>query len=601
VSDYDELMKLRKLKRLKELEEIEKKSAPTYQSESEIPDYRELGLPFAPRPEQPDPTFLDKIEGVVDAGKTIASSIPAGMIAYPAGVIEGMADEIQQGTMFQPGSGQRVEQSAVDKMNLGVMQPQTEVGQDIVETIGEVTAPLVGVAPQMQQLQAMQAPNAARILSPKNPPSKLKLTPKLENELIERGIAFENLTPETKQQLATLQGKTLLPFQEKQIVDKAIMLELKNGGSDGGLAKYRLVNDRVQGDKLAQKAMANGFEEGIVQMAKTSDKASKKKMLDVLRTHIAIKSNERVAQTKRTADVAGRSLYDRVKYVIKSNNSNRTALDNFAKSKLKGEPFDVVPVRKAINDIFMELDIDDANPGGIPKPVFKGSLISGDKGSQRGINEMIRILSEAKRTDALGAHLMKRQLDTLIDFRKKAQKPLGKAGRDALMKVRSVLNEELRNRFDEYGQINDKLSAGLQSLDSLQDALPRSVDIYQTGSASALGQEIRKLFGNTQKRSALEASFNKIDDTASMLGGKFDDSYKDIYQFTRGIEGVFGKTLRNSFGGEIEDIASTFTTQGTSAAGAQAAGNFVRKVFTKEDKQRQIDAYIAMRDLLERD
>ena len=216
---------------------------------------------------------------------------------------------------------------------------------------------------------------------------------------------------------------------------------------------------------------------------------------------------------------------------------------------------------------------------------------------------MIRILSNAKDTSPWGAHLMKRKLDNLIDFRSKSTKPLGREGKNALKAVRGTINDTLREAYPNYGKINDKLSKGLGVLEEIQDELPRKLDIYDKRSASAVGQEIRTLFGNREKRQRLSDAFDNIDDVASEFGGKFDDSYKDIYQFTRGIEDVFGKTLKTSFGGEIEGaVGNAIRGQGIMQTGLDIlASKTMNKMQAKKARQQTADAYLAMKKIIERD
>ena len=247
-----------------------------------------------------------------------------------------------------------------------------------------------------------------------------------------------------------------------------------------------------------------------------------------------------------------------------------------------------------------KLDVEDLNPFGIPKPDFKGSQISGDKSSQKAIKELVRILSEAKRTDAYGAHTMKRQLDKLINYRKNPNIGLGKDGEDAIRSARTSINETLREYSPDYAAVNDVLSKSLKSMDRLQDVLGKKVDLSSENADSMLGTKIRELFGNRVKRVEWKDSLDQIDRVAEDLGGKFQTSYKDIYQFTNSIEDVWGVVAETSFKGDIAGAARASADKGVTRATIEKG---VEKGVEQIEKLRGIDeynAFIKMRNLLRR-
>jgi hypothetical protein len=195
-------------------------------------------------------------------------------------------------------------------------------------------------------------------------------------------------------------------------------------------------------------------------------------------------------------------------------------------------------------------------------------MISKDKTSQRIINDLVSLMAEGKRPDALRLHKLKRQLDTMIDFRKKSAGGLTDAGKGVLKDVRYELNQTLRNANQKYADTNDTLSSSLTAINDFQKAVGPSIDIFSEGAEKAIGTDLRGLLSNRKTRIKLDNSLNQIDDVASNLGGDFKVNYKDLSVFANGVEDRFGAVAKTSFKGDIESaIRSTqeAAERGTSA------------------------------------
>lgn len=583
---------------------------------SEIPDYRTLGSEPLPQ-ERQQYGFGDKLMAAGETGLSLLSGATTGALGYGAGAIEGLADQVMN-MDFSPEAGARTEQLASQKAAQGTFEPRGELGQEYLKNTAETIEQVAGGLPPIISggsnfLAQPVKTNRPRLSNKKglavvDPDKLLELPAEVASRLLKDGIDPANLSPEMFGKIMRWhESPNSSPNTMGALIKQARKDNLKRKTGDTGLAPYKLDGDQVKPDKDAIDAMDNGYDKGTVQLAKTADPATKKGMLESLKTHISILNNSRNLTNARTTDVAGNSLAKRVFHIRDKNQENRKKLDKVTQTKkFRETEFDDSVIRSTINEIFDDLDIiDERGPNDpIPRPNFKGSIIDGDKGSQKAITEMIRILGNARGTKSLNAHLMKRQLDSLIDFRKKTQKPMGREGRNALKNLRATINEELRAKFPDYAKVNDDLSAGLTALDGLMDVMPSKLKdrgLYERGVESMLGQELRVLFGNRQTRVPLEDALYRIDDTAVSLGGKFDDSYKDLYLFSKGIEDALGNTLRSSFGSEIETAVGTALTQSPETAFLQLmAGDITGKMAKRKARKQHAEAYRSMRTLLER-
>ena len=542
----------------------------------------------------PDSTIGEKIT----AGGEVLSALGTGLVAgAPAGFIgsvEGIARELTGNV--PTGEGHKIAQEYSQAVT---DTPDTPLGQKWMKNIGDalgVLPPVLGATPVATMLPRKMLTSKAGGLVDRAG----NLTPKIERALADKGITTGNLVDLAKAKDTAISAAGSGIIKNKNVVKKAVenivSQQLKGKSRDDGLFNVKLLNGKIVDDAVAIKAEQNGFTPAVVQLAKTANKETQKAMSDALNVAFDGTKNSRVFQDKRPTDMAGDALFERVAYIKEKANTARKDLDDIAKNELKGKEFNPKPLVSTIDDIFSELDITNKGKRGLPKPDFKGSQISGDPSSQRAISEMIRMIGETKRNDSLGAHMMKRQLDNLIDFSKNSSDGLGKSGKDALKKVRATLNETLRADSKGYAAANDVMSQSLTALDDLQKAVGKSVNLSAKGANQALGTGIRGLFSNRQKRLELDNAFNQVDEVAANLGGDFKKSYKDISQFTNKIEDVFGTVAETSLKGDVA-AAKSVIDRGFTATAIDKGADLI----TKKKKKNDFDAYDSMRELLKGD
>jgi len=556
------------------------------------------------------------VAGVVEPLLTVGT----GAIAEPVSGIRGLIAAPLVGA-------ERAAELVAETQEALTFQPRTEAGQAGLQVVGETIAPIVEpltgagkalgdltfeltgsealaagattlptLALELIGLGALrQLRSGTRLLDNAGQPTK-----DLRKALSDQGIVFENLTPEAKESIPQFASRQLLPGgrEVRTAAEETVVNQIKSGGRDDALASLKVVDNRLSPDPLGAEAVRQGFDAGSVQAAKTAGaetKSGMKKMLDMTRR---IQKNRRLVQEFRPTDIVGDSMGARVNFIRDTANDARGELDRIGRTQLRGQTIDAQAVSDQLTSSLDNLNVDLVpGPGGKPKPVFAGSQIAKDRTSQRIITDVIDLMAEGT-PDALRAHNLKRQLDTMIDFRKKGPGGLTEAGRNVLKDIRASLNNSIRDVNPEYAAVNDTLKDSLQTLERFQKVVGPSIDILGEGASKAIGQDLRGLLSNRKTRVELENAVNQVDDVARQLGGVFKDDVKDLVQFGNTLEKRFGAIAETSLKGEIEAVIRRAGQQGVKATAAEAA---IGKVAEGAQKLRGINdfnAFESMSDLL---
>jgi hypothetical protein len=585
--------------------------------------------------QQRDPSLIPAPEIGVRTFVDPALTLATGAIAEPvAGVIgaataalpftaegsgAGVADIVREKLTFQPTTAQgqaglRAVGGVAEKV-VGALDAVNQFGRDIgvpevllrpaadvaFEQGGPLAGAVVAAIPTaileflgLRGLQTLRP--GSKLLKPDGRPTKL-----LENKLDKQGLVFDNLSPEAKATIPEVAPKRLIPGgREVAGPSENILVEqIKSGAKDNALAGLKVVKDQVVPDKAGLEAIRQGFDDGFVQAVKTASPESKSGMKQMLDITQRISKNRRLALDIRPTDVVGNSLSKRITFIRDKATQARKELNNIATTQLRGQSVDGAPVVTKLQESLANLDIELIDgPGGIPEPVFRGSLISKDKAAQRAIRNVIDLMAEGVKPDALRFHKLKRQLDNMIDFNKKSAAGLSDAGRNVLKDIRSSLNESVRAVNPDYARVNDVLSSSLTALDDFQKVAGSSIDIFGEGSAKAIGQDMRGLMSNRKSRVRLENNVNQINQVASDLGGVFGDDIKDLALFANSIEDRFGAVAQTSFKGEIESAITRAGQQGAKATAAEAVIGAVAKGAEKLRGINDLNAFRAMSDIL---
>ena len=367
-----------------------------------------------------------------------------------------------------------------------------------------------------------------------------------------------------------------------QVVDSIVRKQIKLGKPANYLAKIR-VNEKgsIASDELGTLAHKHGFDLGDIASAKSGNKATRSESQRMLRMQRAIMADKSNVDKFRPSDTVGDSVMDRFNYVRGEANKLGKQLDRMASkeltvsgrnligdggSRLKGLEIDPTRIEKSVIDGLEGLNVQGLDEmfsstskvtlqdAVFKKGFFDGSDIMADKTSQRIIKDVFTLLKHNPDgpVDALRAHNVKRQIDSLIDFNKKSSQGLTESGRNFAKSIRRSMNESVRDVSPKYAEVNDKLSRAIGAMNHVEDSVGRRIDLFDASANQAVGTEMRKLLSNYGTRQTLNNSLNGIDDTAKALGGNFDTNFRALNRFSNVLDRRFGSVAENSFKGNID-------------------------------------------------
>ena len=336
----------------------------------------------------------------------------------------------------------------------------------------------------------------------------------------------------------------------KEAVNLLLEKKMRNGDTDDALWPYQLNNKgKVETDMLAKDAVRQGFEGADLQSIKVANDPTKAKMQNMIA--VTKRRNVDSSTLERPTDVIGESVLGRFDYIRRSANEAKLELDQIAGTRLRGKAVDLDEIETNFLGEMERLDVD-VNRNTVPPTLdFGGSLIAKDKTSQRVIRDIVDLLGYKASPNAQRAHKLKRQLDTLIDFKKQSAGGLTEAGRNVAKSVRASLNRAVRDIDDDYARVNDTLSESLGAMEDFQRALGGSIDVFASGANKAIGQDLRGLLSNRKSRVRLENAVNEIDTVARNMGGSFGDDINVLVNFANTLENRFGVVAKNSLKGEF--------------------------------------------------
>lgn len=423
--------------------------------------------------------------------------------------------------------------------------------------------------------------------------------PAFEKALSKRGLDFGSVVDDVER-LPVIPGKRT----PDEVVDFIVRRKLLSGSTDDALAGLKLEGSSIVADELGEEALKQGFKGGQVQAAKSMGSSTKKEALKMLNMNRQILSNASKADEFRPTDVVGKNVMERFNFIRSSADRLNKELDSIAKGaggssdRLISSPGSTqglkglnVNTQKIEDNVFNEL-----NRLGIEVPVggdlaktlsskgaFTGSDIAKDRTSQRVIKDVVELLGEGG-NDALRAHKLKRQLDTMLDFNKKSASGLTDAGKKFAASVRKSLNDSIREVSPQYARVNDELSKSIESMNNLQRVLGPSIDVFDRGASKAVGQDLRGLLSNRKSRIKLDNAIESIDKTARELGGNFDVDVRQLARFSNTLDDRFGAVADTSLKGEMTSAI------GQAARGQAGAVDFAtRKLAEQAEKMRGIN------------
>jgi hypothetical protein len=155
---------------------------------------------------EPDPTLSQKAKGVAETGATMFTGMTTGLIGQIEGSVEGILREIASGEFGSYEAADRIEELAMKRAQQLTNLPESEIGQEYVQNVGETLAPLAAIPPLAE----------TQILASASRPALQQGRQALTQQV-------ERIRPQVQQAARTIadQVKAKLP-QGKVVEDKSI-------------------------------------------------------------------------------------------------------------------------------------------------------------------------------------------------------------------------------------------------------------------------------------------------------------------------------------------------------------------------------------------
>lgn len=493
-----------------------------------------------------------------------------------------------------------------------------EVGGEAGAVIGGLAAPLAGVAgAQALAGAAKGAPGGTEALIRSKFKAKPDLieadtalpSPQFQRSLEKQGLTVGSIVDEPNLIPAVRPGQSA-----DDVAKRIAVRKIKAGSADEGLADKMLSfqqgrTPEIVPDDLAVDAIKKGWDRGYVGAAKNATKPTKDRMVEML----SIRRRQMVdrAIDDRPLDIAGDEVFRRFQFLREKNKGLRAELDTASKD-LKGKKLNTGPVEDTVLNL-----LDDLNMS-VPEEVlldtrklrefvatdepFQKTVIAADGAAKRMIRETVKLLDTAS-DDAFNAHILKKQLDTLIDYGRSDSK-LTPSGEQFVKPIRAAVNDIIRDASPAYAKVNDDLSMSLGAINSLIDPLPKAIkdNIYKPNFDTALGKQMRKLESNYATGDALRNALDELDNATSSLGGTFNVDIKRLVNFNNALDTRFGPSMAGSLAGQ-QEIGTKAALRGVERplealkeAALQPVAERITKFMTHTDEQ----ALNSMQRLLKR-
>jgi len=548
-------------------------------------------LQEAPTPEQPAPSFYDRLRAGLTGARAVAGELAgAGNKAIFDTVDFVTTDPINAGLRLA-GSGTQIPAvgDVLGSLTMHTMQPGT--ARDVVEGLGANIPVAAGFA---------------------QVPRNLATTGGAAAEFLGLGTAKPGATP-LLGQIQEYMGAG--PYVSA--VDEKLAL-LRGQGDAAGAGKMLDEAGNVVKDAAQKAAEWQGFDPGFVSYIKSAGPDTRKNMMAMVDVVEQRQKNWRSGLDARPLNVLGNSIDNRIKVVREANRVAAVRLDDVA-AGLKGAQVDVSP---AVNSFLGELEGMGVkfNPQDNTLS-FQGSDLEGVPGPQRVIKNVLNRMLNTQVPDAYDVHRLKKFIDEQVSYGKSARGLSGKT--EGLLKtLRHDIDGILDTNFDAYNKVNTQYAETRTSLDDVQDITGKKFNPDSPTADLTLGNLGRRFLSNARSNGRLRDAVESLDRVARKYITPGTDlvPYKPIQQrsgvtpamlenddliglagFADELDKMFGPASGTSLFGDVDKAvqrgAETMTGNITAAGMLKDGAVWAGKKAMGKNEQR---AMKAMRELLKR-
>jgi len=564
------------------------------------------GQYIEPPAQRPEPTLQDTLKGIDETILAIGSGATFGAGAMVRATLGELAKEISSGQFGTPEAAQRIYEAAMKNAAEYTYQPKGQEGPGMTQAVGEFAgrylAPLAGATGELAAAgqaarqagpilptTAAGAPGGMGVRTGPEVPGPqggmgVRPAPRPEEMTIPQQMAA------TRQQ-ATSARAAKLAEEPYNIENAPVFIQGPKG------------SEKIIPDKLSENYIRQGGKPGVVAAIKAGSDADRRAALQMVDVYKAGKTDEKKRALLRPTDVIGRTIDERVKFLVDSAKKSGEEIDSIAKGVMKKQPVDYQP---AIADFEAALDglgikTMDITKGGVKKRVvnLKGSDVEGDTGAKRILNTVFERMYETDAPlNAFDVHRLKRYLDTQINYGPRRANALTIEAERAIKVLRRGLNDAMGDKFPEYRAANTQYSDSIGALNDLQKSVGSQIDLKSANADKSLGTASRKLLSNYSSRVSLMDSLELAEQVAARYGLKIKDSVINQVIVANELDRMFGTTADTSLKGIMQNVE-----RGVDIARSDALTAALKIAKEGIDKSRGINeenAIAALEELLRR-
>lgn len=549
-------------------------ATPQYQDpNTDIPQIGADGRPLPLRPSAPaqDPSLTDYLKGGAEAALTVGTAATGGLVGNLVGSAKGIGQSIADGTYGTQAGADAAAQEAQRLGSMFTYEPRTEQGQNTLQAVGEMAAPIAGL-PGLAGEAAIIG-NSARAAIP-----------------AARGAAAE---------VGALKDIRKSPLEIEQGKTDFVKSQLEAGKTSNSLATKAIEGGKVVDSSEAKEAVNQGFEEGLVSAINSTSPLNKAQLLKMVRISEQGKKDSRFASENRPSDVVGDSLAKRLSYLKSINTNAGKQLDEVAKS-LKTETADPTAAK---NNFLAKLDdmgitIDEKN-----NLNFKGSDVEGLASQENALKRIAKRITAIDSGNAYKMHQLKRYIDQNVSYGKSSSAEGLTAKTESVLKgLRSDIDSALDSSFPKYDKVNTQYSDTIRAIDDFQGAAGGTINLFGDNADKSLGTVTRRLLSNAQSRVGLIDAMKSVDDVTQKYGAKYNDDIMTQAMFANALDKHFGAAAKTSLLGDLETAGSSAlerSIRGDATFAGLGIEGF-KAVKNKVQGKNEENSYKALKALLQR-
>ena len=530
-------------------------------------------------PPKYEPTAGDILMQPVAAGEqllTMASAPFAGAVSYPYGAYvtategkeagEKARQELRHALTYEPKSdlGQAMAQG------LGyAMQPAVEAGkQYIAEPLGQATMEATGS--ETASYLAQNAPLfVLDLLGSKftydlakgglTKPIQLlerdgSPTTALDTMLAKKGLVYDNLTPEAKAAIpAQIDNNMITQAAKRGVQKETLKQQVESGGATSGTAKLEMRGGKLKKDSEGAAAVGQDWTEGTVASVKDANTATRQAMLKMVRMHRAVKDKPELGIDQRPLNIVGDEITKRWKVIDNRMKLDGEKLDNIVNGEAGAKGFNVgeVDIMNFLEQLDLRPKVDRAG-----NTVFKkngeidmdwgSSIIAENPAAKNAVARALRLAQGKGGTPTVRqAHILKKQLDELVDWSKQGDGLTGKT-EGVLKDFRRAVNDALDSQVKGYGEVNARFTKTFD----IRNRLQKSVGSRDIKAPEDMGSAARTLLSNNVKQPELMRALRDLDSWSAELGGKNVTNIHKLTNLAVEMDQRIFPVAKTSFGGE---------------------------------------------------